>query len=130
MAAFFGGRLLSSSLTSCFISHSVFNVGFCGGSVIKNPSANGGDVSFNPWVGKIPWRRKWQPTPVFLLDKCHGQRSLVGYHPQDLKRVKDSLATKQQQHLMYQKICLYLHILEFCHISIPILIITFSTLVL
>ena len=36
---------------------------------------------FNPWVGKIPWRRKWQPTPVFLTGKSHGQRSLVGYSP-------------------------------------------------
>ena len=36
---------------------------------------------FNPWVGKIPWRRKWQPTPVFLLGKSDGQRSLVGYSP-------------------------------------------------
>ena len=31
---------------------------------------------FDPWVGKIPWRRKWQPAPVFLLGKSHGQRSL------------------------------------------------------
>ena len=30
---------------------------------------------FNPWVGKIPWRRKWQPIPVFLPRKFHGQRS-------------------------------------------------------
>ena len=36
---------------------------------------------FNPWVGKIPWRRKWQPTPVFLSKKSHGQRSPVGYSP-------------------------------------------------
>ena len=36
---------------------------------------------FNPWVGKIPWRRKWQLTPVFLPGKFHGQRSLVGYSP-------------------------------------------------
>ena len=36
---------------------------------------------FNPWVRKIPWRRKWQPTPVFLPRKSHGQRSLVGYSP-------------------------------------------------
>ena len=36
---------------------------------------------FNPWVGKILWRRKWQPTPVFLPGKSHGQRSLVGYSP-------------------------------------------------
>ena len=36
---------------------------------------------FDPWVGKIPWRWKWQPTPVFLPRKFHGQRSLVGYSP-------------------------------------------------
>ena len=36
---------------------------------------------FDPWVGKIPWRRKWQSTPVFLPGKLHGQRILVGYHP-------------------------------------------------
>ena len=34
---------------------------------------------FNPWVSKIPWRRAWQPTSVFLLGEPHGQRSLVGY---------------------------------------------------
>ena len=36
---------------------------------------------FDPWVGKIPWRRVWQPTPVFLPGESHGQRSLVGYSP-------------------------------------------------
>ena len=35
----------------------------------------------DPGVGKIPWRRKWQPTPVFLSGKFHGQRSLEGYSP-------------------------------------------------
>ena len=35
----------------------------------------------DPWVGKIPWRRAWQPTPVFLPGKFHEQRSLVGYSP-------------------------------------------------
>ena len=34
---------------------------------------------FNPWVGKIPWKRVWQPTPVFLPGESHGQRNLVGY---------------------------------------------------
>ena len=34
---------------------------------------------FNPWVVKIPWRREWQPTPVFLPGEFHGQRSLGGY---------------------------------------------------
>ena len=37
---------------------------------------------FYPWVGKSPWRRKWQPIPVFLPGKSHGQRSLGGYSPQ------------------------------------------------
>ena len=37
----------------------------------------------DPWVRKIPWRRKWQPTPVLLSGKFHGQRSLVGYSPWD-----------------------------------------------
>ena len=42
---------------------------------------------FDPWVGKIPWRREWQPTPVFLMENPHGQRSLVGYSPQGLKEL-------------------------------------------
>ena len=36
---------------------------------------------FDPWVGKIPWGRAWQPTPVFLSGESHEQRSLVGYNP-------------------------------------------------
>ena len=49
--------------------------------MVKNPPANAGDAgdSGSILVGKIPWRRKWQPTPVFLLGKSHGQRSLAGY---------------------------------------------------
>ena len=40
---------------------------------------------FDAWVGKIPWGRKWQPTPVFLPEEFHGQRSLVGYSPWVMK---------------------------------------------
>ena len=40
---------------------------------------------FNPWVEKIPWSRKWQPAPVFLPGKSHGQRTLPGYSPLDQK---------------------------------------------
>ena len=40
-----------------------------------------GRPGFDPWVGKIPWRRKWQPTPVLLPGESHGQRSLVSYSP-------------------------------------------------
>ena len=46
---------------------------------------------FDPWVGRIPWRRKWQPTPVFLLGKSHGQRSLVGYSPWGHKELDMSM---------------------------------------
>ena len=42
---------------------------------------------FNPWVGKIPWRSKWQPIPVFLPGKSHGQRSLAGYSLWSLKEL-------------------------------------------
>ena len=42
---------------------------------------------FNPRIRKIPWRRKWQSTPVFLPGKFHGQRSLVGYSPWDCKEL-------------------------------------------
>ena len=48
----------------------------------KEFACNAGDLGWDhPWVGKIPWRRKWQPTPVFLLGEFHGQRSLVSYSP-------------------------------------------------
>ena len=52
----------------------------------KNLPANArntGDAGsrFSTWVGNIPWRRAWQPTPVFLLGESHGQRSLAGYSP-------------------------------------------------
>ena len=56
----------------------------------------------DPWVGKIPWRRKWQPTLVFLPEKSHGQRNLVGCGPWGRKRVGHDLATKQQQHFILQ----------------------------
>ena len=52
---------------------------------------------FNPRVRQIPWRRKWQPTPVFLPEKCHGPRSLAGYSPRDCKRVEHDLATRKKQ---------------------------------
>ena len=48
---------------------------------------------FKPWVGKIPWRRKWQLIPVFLPGKFHGQRRLAGYSP-GVARVGHDLVTK------------------------------------
>ena len=46
-----------------------------------------GRPGFDPWVRKIPWRRKWQSTPVLLPGKSHGQRSLVGYSPWGCKEL-------------------------------------------
>ena len=46
---------------------------------VKVSAYNGRRPRFDPWLGKIPWRRKWQPTPVLLPGKSHGRRSLVGY---------------------------------------------------
>ena len=51
---------------------------------------------FDPWVGTVPWRRKWQTASVFLPGKSHGQRSLVGYSSWGRKE-SDMTATKQQQ---------------------------------
>ena len=68
--------------------------GFPGGSVTKESACQCRRCGFNPWVGKIPWRRKWQSTPVFLSGKFHGQRSLAGYSPWGCKEsvVKNLLA--------------------------------------
>ena len=44
-------------------------------------------VGVNPWVGKIPWRREWQPTQVFLRGEIQGQRSLVGSSPRGCKEL-------------------------------------------
>ena len=45
---------------------------------------------FNPWVGKIPWRRAWQPTPVFLPGWSHGQKSLAAYKSMGVAKESDS----------------------------------------
>ena len=56
--------------------------------MVKNPLANlvkSNRHGFDPWVGKIPWKRAWQHTAVFLSEESHGQRSLEGYDPQGCK---------------------------------------------
>ena len=60
---------------------------FPGGSDGKSVCLQCGRAGLNPWVGKILWRRKWQPTPVLLPGKSHGRRSLVGYNPWDAKEL-------------------------------------------
>ena len=72
--------LFQSYLETGSFSSSVKYDGFPGGShgrVYRQCRRPG----FNPWVGKMPRRRTWQPIPVFLTGEFHGQRSLVGYSP-------------------------------------------------
>ena len=52
--------------------------------------------TFDPWEGKTLWRRKWQPTPVSLPGKSHGQRSLVGYSPWGRKESDTTEATEHE----------------------------------
>ena len=55
--------------------------------MVKNPPAYAGDIrdGLETWDGKMCWRRKWQPTPVFLPGESHGQRNLAGYSSQRCK---------------------------------------------
>ena len=55
-------------------------------------------LRFNPWVRKIPWRRKWQPTPVFLPQESHEQRSLVCFSPWGCKESDMTEATSHAQY--------------------------------
>ena len=61
--------------------------GFPGGASSKESACQCRGWGFDPWVRKIPWKRDWQPTPVFLPGESHGQRSLAGYSPWDLKEL-------------------------------------------
>ena len=59
--------------------------GFPGGASGKEPASKCRICKrrgFNPWIRKIPWRRAWQPTPVFLPGESHGQKRLAGCSPQ------------------------------------------------
>ena len=72
----------SFCLFICLFVHlflSNFRIDFPGGSVVKNLPAKCRRCGFDPWIGKIPWRREWQLTPIFLPEKFHGQRSLADY---------------------------------------------------
>ena len=55
--------------------------GFPVGSDCKESACQCRRPRFDPWVGKIPWRREWQLTPVLLPGEFHGQRNLAGYSP-------------------------------------------------
>ena len=62
-------------------------MGFPGGSDRKESACKGVRLGFDPWVGKIPWRKEWQHTPVFLPRESHGQRRLEDYSPEGHKEL-------------------------------------------
>ena len=62
-------------------------------------SEGGGRLGFDPWVRKIPWSRKWQPTPVFLPGKSHGPESMAGYNPWGCKEADMTKHTQKQMGL-------------------------------
>ena len=91
----------------CYTSH----VGFPGGSYRKEPACNvGGPGSKIPWVGKIPWRRAWQPTPVFLSGEPHGQSSLAGHSPSGLK---ESDTTERLSRYSFRMFTFWKHEVDF-----------------
>ena len=67
----------------------------------KKPACQCRINGLDPWIWKIPWRRKWQPTPIFLPGKSHGPRSLAGYGSWGQKTIRHSLVTKWQQQQIF-----------------------------
>ena len=64
-----------------------WSMGFPGGPSGKESTCQCRRCRIDPWFGKIPWRRKWQSTPVYLLGKSPGQRCLAGYSPWGRKKL-------------------------------------------
>ena len=89
---------------SILVYNRLFNsvyIGFLGGSPSDKESAcqhrGCKRLKVKPWVGTIPWSRKWHPTPVSLPGECHGQRSLVDYSPWGCKEM--DMADSAHTHL-------------------------------
>ena len=71
--------------------------GFPGGSDSKESACNAGDPGFDPWMGKIPWRRTWQTTPVFLPGESPWTEVAGGLESMGLQRVGRDCATERRQ---------------------------------
>ena len=84
--------------------------------MVKNPPASAGD-GFDLRAGKIPWRRKWPPTPVFLPRKSHGQRSLVGYsHVMGLQKSQTRFSNRTTTIHVYLFFFRFVSIIGYCKI--------------
>ena len=85
--------------------------GFPGGSDSKKICLQCRRPGYDPWVRKIPWIREWQPTPVFLPGKFHGQRGLLDYSQGDRKELH---MTERLTLSLYTFMC-YLNVLKLAH---------------
>ena len=104
--------------------------------VAKKPAANAGDtrhLDSTPWVGMVPLKRKWQPTPVFLPGESHGQRSLAGYSPRGHKESgMDGSDLAHKHGSAIPLLAIYLNVLKSgsqTDNSIPMLTVIFITMV-
>ena len=91
------------------------SIPFQGASLVaqwRRISLQGNRCGFDPWVRKTSWRREWHPIPLLLPGKSHGQRSLAGYSPWDLK---ESDTTSQLNKTYLLKINQCAHILALKH---------------
>ena len=105
--------LKSRIFLNCFFDH-LFTWGFSGGANGKESACQYWRYKrcwFDPSVGKIPWRRKRQPTPVFSPGKSHGQRSLAGY---SLQVHKESDTTKWLNTHTHTHISLFTYLRVIC----------------
>ena len=98
-------KLIFTCMVNWFLIRIPRQLGFPGGASGKEPACScrrHKRLGFNSWVGKIPWRRAWQPTPVLLPGESHGQRSLAGYSPQGHKELDTTEATQHAHSLILQ----------------------------
>ena len=82
--------LVSGIQQNDLVTHIRVSGGFPDSSDSKESAYNAGKPGFNPWVRKIPWRREWQPTPIFLPGEFHGQKKKKpsGLQSMELQRVR------------------------------------------
>ena len=113
-ASFPSRKVLSVLLVAIKVTGAHTTPGFPGGSASKEPACQCRRhkwTRFDPWVGKIPWRRKWQPTPVFLPREFHGQQSLADHTHTPLLSLFSC-----QEHCEFSTSAWCIKLMAFCHI--------------
>ena len=103
-------------------SHTCLNIQnprFPGGSIIKESACNAGDLGFHLWVGKVPWRRAWQPTPVFLPGEPPGQRSRACCGPQGRKESDTTALLTQHKYALSLARARYFFVYLFTFLFLP-----------